>query len=61
MSFGIYVFGCVLVIIGIAWGQISAGVSYEHVAIVSLILLGAGVLSGVMHTRGRDRPKPPCS
>jgi hypothetical protein len=59
MSFGIYMFGCVLVIIGVAWGLIAAGMSYQHAGIASVILLGLGVLTGVMRMRGRDRTKQP--
>ena len=59
MSFGLYLLGCVFVIAGIAWALVSAGVSYSHVAMVSLVLVGLGVLSGVARTRGRDKSNTP--
>ncbi len=59
MSFGLYVFGFVLVIGGVAWALITAHVPTTYVLITSMILLGLGILSAVTHTRSKDRPKDP--
>jgi hypothetical protein len=54
MSFLIYLTGFFILTGGIAWGLIIAGVPTLYVAIVSMILLGFGVLTGVTSTRGKD-------
>jgi amino acid transporter len=56
MSFAIYLIGFVVVIGGVAWGLITVGVSTVFVMILSVILLGLGILSAVTHTRSKDRP-----
>ncbi len=54
MSFALYLFGFVLVIGGIAWGLVTAGVPSLYVGIVCLILSGIGVVTGVSKTRSKD-------
>ena len=54
MSFVIYLTGFAILIGGIAWGLITAGVPQLYVLIASVILLGVGILTGVTHTRGKD-------
>ena len=54
MSFHIYLVGFAILIGGIAWGLIIAGVPTLYVAIASVILLGIGILTGVASTRGKD-------
>ena len=54
MSFVIYMIGLVLVIGGIAWALVTAGVPTVYVGIVTLIVLGAGVMSAVARTRTKD-------
>jgi uncharacterized membrane protein YjjP (DUF1212 family) len=59
MSFMLYVAGFLIVIGGVAWGLIKAGMSTTWVIIACIILLGVGVLTGVSRTRSRDLPKAP--
>lgn len=54
MSFALYMFGFVLLIAGVAWGLMTAGVPPVWVFIASLILLGLGIMAGVTRTRPRD-------
>jgi amino acid transporter len=59
MSFVLYIIGFLLVIAGVAWALAVAGVAMLYIAIVCLILLGIGVLTGVTKTRPKDPPKGP--
>jgi hypothetical protein len=54
MSFALYLIGFVLLIGGIAWGLVVAGVPTLYVAIACVILIGVGVISGVSKTRLKD-------
>jgi hypothetical protein len=56
MSFALYVIGLVLVLGGIAWALVSAGVATTYVAIVCLIVGGIGVMMAVSRTRLKDPP-----
>jgi hypothetical protein len=56
MSFALYLVGFVLVIVGVAWALITAGVALFKIAITCLILLGIAVLTGVTKTRPKDPP-----
>ena len=55
MSFALYLFGFALVVGGIGWALVTAGVPGLYVAITCLILAGLGVITGVAKTRTRDR------
>ena len=55
MSFALYMLGVALLLGGLAWGLIAAGVSGTYVAISCLIVAGIGVMKAVSHTRSRDR------
>jgi hypothetical protein len=57
MSFAIYFFGFLIVIGGVAWALVTAGVSDTYVLITCVILLGLAILSAVTHTRSKDRPR----
>ena len=59
MSFALYIIGFLIVIGGVAWALVTAGVSTVYVMITCVILLGIGILSAVTHTRSKDRPKDP--
>lgn len=59
MSFALYVVGFLIVIAGVAWGMIKAGLPTVWVIIASIIMLGLGIVSGVGRTRSRDRPNDP--
>ena len=54
MSFLIYLAGFAILIIGVAWGLVVAGVPPLYVAIASVILLGVGILTGVSRMRDKD-------
>ena len=56
MSFGLFLLGFLVVIGGVAWGLILAGVPTTWVIIASVILFGIGILTGVSRTRTRDAP-----
>lgn len=54
MSFVLYVFGFLVLIGGVAWALITAGVRPLYVAIGCVILLGIGIVTGVTRTRSKD-------
>jgi hypothetical protein len=58
-SFALYLIGSVVLIGGVAWALIAAGVPTLYVVIASIILLGLGILRGVSRTRSKDQPKGP--
>jgi hypothetical protein len=55
MSFGLYLAGFVLVIGGTAWALSLAHVPTVYIAVVCVILLGLGMVSGVAKTRTKDQ------
>ncbi|HBA87554.1 MAG TPA: hypothetical protein DCZ75_06050 [Geobacter sp.] len=59
MSFALYIVGFILVIAGVAWALVEAGIAMFKIGIVCLILLGIAVLTGVVKTRPKDPPKGP--
>jgi hypothetical protein len=59
MSFALYLLGFALIIFGIAWALISAGVAILKIAITCVILLGVAILTGAVKTRPKDPPKGP--
>ena len=54
MSFALYLIGFLILIGGVAWGLIVAGVAPLYVTIACVILLGLGILTGVARTRSKD-------
>ena len=56
MSFPLYLIGFLIVIGGVAWGLVVAGVPTLYVVIACVILVGLGILSGVSKTRQKDPP-----
>ena len=54
MSFALYLIGFALVTGGIAWALVTAGVPTLYVAIVCVILVGLGIITGVSRTRSKD-------
>jgi hypothetical protein len=56
MSFGLYFLGFILVIAGVAWALVTAGVPMLYVTIACVILLGLGIMSAVTRTKPRDPP-----
>lgn len=59
MSFAIYVIGFILVIAGVAWALVTAGVATLYVVIACVILLGIGLLTGATRTRAKDPSSGP--
>ena len=56
MSFGLYLGGFIIVIVGVAWGMSVAHVSSTWIGITCLILLGLGVVTAVTNERHKDPP-----
>lgn len=54
MSFGLYLVGYVLLIVGLAWGASMAHVPGHWIAVGVVALLGLGIMTGVSRTRQRD-------
>lgn len=59
MSFALYMIGFIIVIAGLAWGAMVAGVPQTYIVIGAVILFGIGILSAVKRTRPKDPPSPP--
>lgn len=56
MSLAIYLVGLAILIGGIAWGLITAGLTMTYVAIACLIVGGIGIMMAVSRTRSKDPP-----
>ncbi len=54
MSFGLYILGALIFIGGVAWALITMHVPQLYVIIACVILLGAGIFTGVTRTRTKD-------
>lgn len=54
MSFALYLLGLVVLLSGIAWALVTAGISVTYVAIVCLIVAGVGIMMAVSRTRAKD-------
>ena len=54
MSFGIYLLGFVVLIIGLATGAFLLHVSPQWIGVGVLVLAGMGIIMGVSHTRQKD-------
>jgi hypothetical protein len=55
-SFGIYLIGFIIVIVGLAFAASMLGLSTTWIAIGVVVLIGIGILTGVSRTK---RPDPP--
>jgi hypothetical protein len=56
MSFALYLLGFIIVIVGLAWGAMVAGVPQTYILIGAVVLFGIGLLSAVKRTRPKDPP-----
>ena len=56
MSFALYMLGLALLLGGIAWALITAGLTAVYVGITCLIVGGIGVMMAVSRTRAKDPP-----
>ena len=54
MSFALFLIGLALLIGGVAWAMITAGIASVYVGITCLILLGVGIMAAVSRTRTKD-------
>ncbi len=54
MSFSLYVLGYVIIIIGLAIGAYYLHLPAHWIAVGAIVLIGAGIASGVAKTRRRD-------
>jgi positive regulator of sigma E activity len=57
-SFGIYLIGFIIFIVGLAIAASLLGVSTTWIAVGVIVLIGLGILMGVSRTR---RPDPPAN
>lgn len=58
MSFTLYLVGFLVLTAGVAWALSLAGVAATWIIVVSVILVGFGIVTGVTRTRAKDPPAP---
>ncbi len=56
MSFGIYLVGYIILIIGLGVGANLLGVPLEWIGVGVLCLIGIAIIHGVTATRQKDKP-----
>ena len=56
MSFALYLLGLAVLLGGVAWALITAGLAATYVAIACLIVAGIGIMMAVSRTRLKDPP-----
>ena len=56
MSFALYILGLAVLLGGVAWGLITAGIAVTYVVIACLIIGGIGIMMAVSRTRLKDPP-----
>ena len=54
MSFALFLIGLALLVGGIAWGMVTAGIAPLYVGITCIIVLGIGIMTAVSRTRTKD-------
>ena len=54
MSFGLYAGGFLIVILGVAYLAHLMHIPEHYIIAVCIILMGAGIVTGVQATRGKD-------
>ena len=54
MSFGLYLLGFVILIVGVGYGAFLMHMPSQWIAVTVLVLIGLGILTGVSHTRQKD-------
>jgi hypothetical protein len=54
MSFGIYAVGFAILIVGLIYGAYLLHLPAHWIVVGAIVLLGAGILSGVKATRQKD-------
>lgn len=53
MSFALYLIGFLILLGGVAWGLVVAGLPTVYVIITCIILLGIGMMKAVTHGRAK--------
>lgn len=56
-SFSLYLLGMIIVIGGLAYAAFMLHVPVQWIAVGAVVLLGAGIIGAVNHTRRRDPPE----
>ena len=56
-SFGLYLIGFIVLAVGIMFAASILGVGNQWLAVIGMVLLGLGVITGVAKTRRRDAPE----
>ena len=56
MSFGIYIVGYIILIVGLAIGAHLLHVSPQWIGVGAICLIGVAIIHGVTATRQKDRP-----
>lgn len=56
MSFVLYMVGLAVLLGGIAWALVMAGIALSYIVIACLIIGGIGIMMAVSRTRAKDPP-----
>jgi hypothetical protein len=56
MSFALYIIGLAILVGGLAWAMVAAGVSSTWIGVACLIVVGLGIMGAVSRTRAKDPP-----
>lgn len=56
MSFVLYMVGLAILLGGIAWALVMAGIALSYIVIACLIIGGIGIMMAVSRTRAKDPP-----
>jgi hypothetical protein len=56
MSFVLYMLGLAVLVAGIAWALVTAGLATTYVVIACLVVTGIGIMMAVSRTRAKDSP-----
>jgi hypothetical protein len=54
MSFGLYIIGYLIVICGLTYGATLMHVPAHWIAVMAIVLVGLGIVTGVKNTRPKD-------
>jgi len=56
MSFALYIIGLAILVGGMAWALVTAGVASTWIGVACLIVIGLGIMGAVSRTRAKDPP-----
>jgi hypothetical protein len=56
VTFAIYMLGLAILIGGIAWGLVLAGLAVKYIVVTCLIVGGIGIMMAASRTRMKDSP-----